>query len=575
MSRMLTRNFDFLKNKYRELLLPTLLMLLSDKICFIIDIAVIAMFIPDSTLLSAINLASPFIYFSAVIYTLFGVGGSLLALRAKASQDDEKANYYFTASISGVLIANIIYVIFCIILGDNIIMELYGPPLTIYKTFLLYFNTLVLYFPFNCYILTLGYFVRSDGYPRLPFIALLIANISNIIISLILMGVFNFGVEGSAFGSLIGYALGAAYISKYFLYNNRSFFLTTEIKIRQIFSTMKDFILNTPEIISRIFITLKVIFYNILCYEYMGLAGLMAFLVYDNSETVVYMFLSAIAKVMSPIVAIFYKEKDYEAVEYIVKKSIKHVLIIAIPIGILFAAYPEVFAYIFSLDDPAEIKVICSALRITSVGLIGRSLSLLLSSYAQAIERNNMASVMSLLEEFVIAFGGGILFAQMFGAEGIWYALVVADIAPLVLYGTVSLRYNNKNKDRFKSALLLKDTNTVTWTYIRDNNDPDSYFNAEKKLFMKKIENALNEKSSTTIQTIQEVINNILKDEEIENIDATITYVEDTITITLTYEGKLINPVTSETAKELNNIGGDIEYSPIMGYNRAYINVPI
>ncbi|WP_292877365.1 hypothetical protein [Methanobrevibacter sp.] len=31
-------------------------------------------------------MASPYIYFSAVLYTLFGVGGSLLALRAKADQ---------------------------------------------------------------------------------------------------------------------------------------------------------------------------------------------------------------------------------------------------------------------------------------------------------------------------------------------------------------------------------------------------------------------------------------------------------------------------------------------------------
>ena len=152
-------------------------------------------------------------------------------------------------------------------------MILYGPPLTIYKTFLLYFNTLVFYFPFNCYILTLGYFVRSDGYLRLPFIALLISNIANILVSFVLMGMFNFNVEGSEFGSLIGYGLGAAYISRYFLNNNRSFYLTIEIKIRQIFSTMKEFLLNTPEIISRLFITLKVIFYTILCSEYWGLQG--------------------------------------------------------------------------------------------------------------------------------------------------------------------------------------------------------------------------------------------------------------------------------------------------------------
>ena len=42
---MLTRDFDFLKNKYREMLLPTLLMLLSDKTCLLIDVAIIGFYI--------------------------------------------------------------------------------------------------------------------------------------------------------------------------------------------------------------------------------------------------------------------------------------------------------------------------------------------------------------------------------------------------------------------------------------------------------------------------------------------------------------------------------------------------
>ena len=68
---MLTRNFDFLKHKYRELLLPTLLMLLSDKICFIVDVALIGFFIPDSTLLAAIS-GKPFhLLFSCFIHTIW------------------------------------------------------------------------------------------------------------------------------------------------------------------------------------------------------------------------------------------------------------------------------------------------------------------------------------------------------------------------------------------------------------------------------------------------------------------------------------------------------------------------
>ena len=182
---------------------------------------------------------------------------------------------------------------------------------------------------------------------------------------------------------------------------------------------------------------------------------------------------------------------------------------------------------------------------------------------------------MSFLEECVVAFAGGILFTQMFGAVGIWYALVVADIAPLILYGTVSLLYQRSNKDRIKSMLLLKDTNTVTWTYMRGKNELDHYLNDDKKGFIQNIEKMLNEKTPKTIDSLEETVKNILKDEKIESIDVTIIQVDEKITITLTYEGELINPITEETIEHIEEIDGDIEYNPILGFNRAYINIPI
>lgn len=90
----------------------------------------------------------------------------------------------------------------------------------------------------------------------MPFHALLIANISNIAISFIMMGVFNMGVEGSALGTVIGYALGSLYISKYFFMENRDFYIK-DIKIGKSIKIFFEFISNTPEIISRIFFQLK------------------------------------------------------------------------------------------------------------------------------------------------------------------------------------------------------------------------------------------------------------------------------------------------------------------------------
>ena len=377
--------------------------------------------------------------------------------------------------LSGMLIVNIIYIIFTLTVGSELSLLIYDVPEDIFNTFLLYNNTLVFYFPFLCYILTLGYFVRSDGYPNLLFFSLLIANVSNIVISFIMMGVFNFGVEGSALGTVIGYAIGSVYISTYFLKENREYHLTFDINFGQSFRTFFEFLRNTPEIISRLFLSIKILFYNILCTHYLGIAGLMAFLVYDNSETLVYMFLSAIGKVMSPIVAVFYKEKDYESVEFIVRKSIRQVLIISIPISILFAVWPELFTYFFTLDDPAEAVVICDALRITSFGLVARCLSIILSNYTQAIENNRIASIMNISEECIFAFAGGIILTNICGPIGIWYALVLADIVPLIIYIISIAIFANKNSLKIRAMFLLQETNTITWTYERGIDDVDYY----------------------------------------------------------------------------------------------------
>ena len=90
-----------------------------------------------------------------------------------------------------------------------------------------------------------------------------------------------------------------------------------------------------------------------------------------------------------------------------------------------------------------------------------------------------------------------------------------------------------------------------------------------------KLENMLINKSPVVMQSIDNVFENIMNDEEIQNIDVIVRYLDDTVTITLTYGGKLIDPITEEDIEQIGKVGGEMEYSPILGYNRAYFNVPV
>ena len=148
MEEKLERRYAFLKNKYNELLLPTFFMVMSEKVCAVIDVIIIG-FLLGSVQLSVVNLASPMTYITGIFYILFGQGGSLLALRAQSQLKHEKVNYYFTLSILGIVLVTIIYILFIFLFIDQILM-FFNTPHEIFNLSKEYLLMLMFFYPLNC-----------------------------------------------------------------------------------------------------------------------------------------------------------------------------------------------------------------------------------------------------------------------------------------------------------------------------------------------------------------------------------------------------------------------------------------
>ena len=61
-----------------------------------------------------------------------------------------------------------------------------------------YCSVLVLGIPLLCYIMSLSYFARSDGSPKLSFQAVLISNAINLTMDIVLMKFCGLGLRGAA-----------------------------------------------------------------------------------------------------------------------------------------------------------------------------------------------------------------------------------------------------------------------------------------------------------------------------------------------------------------------------------------
>lgn len=565
------RKYQFLKDKYYELLIPTLFMVMSEKIAVVIDVIIIGMIIGGSKL-SPINSVSPLLYFTGILYILFGQGGSLLALRAKSDLDEEKSNFYFTVSIIGIVTVSLIYIVSIFFFADNI-LHMFNIPSNIFNQAKSYLFSIMFFYPLNCFIIVISYFIRSDGYPNLPFYSVLIANITNIIFDFVFIKGFNMGIEGAALSTVVGYAVGVVYISKYLFSENRTFHFVSvaKMKIGQVLNSFKTILLNTPEVVGKIFFSIQIAVFTYLCSTYYGAAGLLAFLVYDNSETFVYIVLSGIMKAMSPIVAVFYKEMDFKAVQYIIKKSIKQILIVSVPIAALFFVYPDILIKLFNITDPTYVEIVSFSIRITSFGLIGRCLSYLLANYAQAIEQNRISFIITFTEEFLISITAALILTHILGGIGIWIAILLSETMPILIYIGMAIHLQRSHKNEIKSILLLQDSNYINFTYHKGKKE-------YPKEILEKIETIFKDNAQLFLSSVNGICENILEHElSVDEIDITVRIMKDKAVIQFIDNGNLYNPFSndkfseSETIKKLRENNCEFEYTNVLGFNKSYV----
>ena len=575
------RRYDLLKSKYNELLWPTLLTIISGSLCGLMDM-IITGFLTNSTQLSVLFLGSPLKYITCIFYTLFGQGCSLLALRAKSNLEHEKTNFYFTISIWGILLISIIFLLTIFFFTDNVLTML-NTPAEIFNDSRGYLLILMFFFPLNCYIMVISFFIRSDGFPKIPFYTALIANILNVIFDVIFMKGLNMGINGNALGSIMGYLICSIYISKYIFDEKATYKLISlaKFKIREIITSFKEILLNTPEVVGSICFSIKTLVLTYLCSTYWGAAGLLAFLVYDNSETFIYMFLSGIMKTMSPIVTVLYKEVDYKAVQYIIQHSLKQVVIFSLPISIILFLYPEILLKIFSIVDPQYFEPVTLAIRITAFSLIGRCLSYLLANYAQAIERNRIASIITFFEEFIFAVFGALILTKVVGGIGIWISILISEILPLLIFMIYSLHLQKDSENENMTILMLQDSNLITWTFRRELLKSDEKdLNEKNEKILANVEKVFKKDTPYISKAIEEICMNIFENnKDVDEIDITIRLIDDYMMIMLTDDGELYNPIKnkklikSDSMKRLSCLNYELDYDEILGFNKTYLKI--
>lgn len=573
---MYERNYNLLNAKFKEFFLPTLFTSMAGNICLFVDGLVVS-YLLGSGSLSVIQIITPIITFVNLIYWMIGLGGSVLCSVSKAEFDDEKSNSYFTVSIISLMVIGILITILGLLFSNSFVRVLCSSQPNLIDGVTRFFIPLIIGMPFLFYMMSLSYFSRTDGNPKLPFGSILIANIINICCDFIYIKYFNMGIAGAALATTTGQIVGAIIISSYFFTSGRTLHFL-KLKAKDFFNYLKSIVTSGFSSAStELYTTIKVYLINFLLGLCIGEVGLLAFNISYNSLFILFIFLIGTSQTMSPIVSVYFKEEDFSGVDYVIKKSFKIVLISSLALAALFMIYPQLLLMLYSVNNPSDIPVVTNAIRIFVLSYVGMGIAFLYTFYAQAIQKNKLSNIISILEGLIAPIAFSVPLAFLMGANGIWISFVLVELVTIAYIFIYSKYLNKKTNGEYSGFFINK-------------------HNDEEKVFEYTIEGDVKEavdlshemqeylsgnKSSTLVAlAIEEMLVNIIEiNESIDFIDVIVRNNEENILISIKDTGIEFNPVIENENLEfdnisvLNRIADNIDYSRVLGLNSTVITI--
>ena len=548
---------EIISHKFRELLLPSLLIAMALNIASVVDASFVSTFIGHNAQ-AALQVLEPLVLLITIFEWLFGLGGQILALNKKAEFDEDGSNHYFTTAMLATIILSILILLVCFLFKDSLINLLHPtagalPYVNAYSVYLF------ICFPIATVLGVLCQFIRVDGQPNFASGVIVLVNVINIILDYVFLGVLHTGIEGASLAMLIGYLIGSLCILKYHFDSKRNFkFVLSKLKFGTwITSTIEIIKIGLPGASMGFFNVLLIYIMNLIVSGVLGELGLDIFNVCVSALLLISILIMGFAETLSSIVPIYYAQNDYYNLKHIVRNSVLITLICSLAFTIFLLVYPDGLLIFFKLHQMPNDGLVENAIRIYSLAFIPMAFSTMLLFYYEGIERTVESGIITIISEFL----GPLMFTYILfpyiGITSVWVSFplgFVLSIVAVAIYVRIVERKDSEYYGLFfiKKGLIEK-TRNYTLESKKDSAKSEM-FNHLKSL----------NTDNSSIDTLDKIINTIF-DSNNEKLHMEILLIDygDKITINMKDEGK--REVMKDIEKSFSQ--DSIKVSEVLGFN--------
>ena len=379
-SQTFERSNKLLTKKMRQYLVPTMVTMAALSLNEFSDSMIVSVLL-DSQALAIVNLGLPVMLCMAAVYALLGNGGATLYAICIGKRDIDTAGKIFRVSFLTGLISGLLF----LILGILFLEPLAGilcKDATLLPMFKSYLRALLISAPFLTTILTFVEFLTPSGAPAVATTVNIVANGIGVGMDYVYIKYFDMGVNAAAWATLTGYSIAALLIA-YVLFTKKVNIYQSKI-VPGDFKLLGEIVkLGGPSSISQFGYSLKFGFCNGLAITYGGACGVVSYSLCNQVDSVVSIFLAAIAGASMPLIAILHGQRDFKGEAGVLKTALKYQFIVSITAFLIFSVFPGQITKIYSITNPEEIEMATKAIRIFVTLYLFRGFYMIFMKYLQ------------------------------------------------------------------------------------------------------------------------------------------------------------------------------------------------
>ena len=393
--------------------------------------------------IAAITVILPIAFLISSIGMGIGIGGSSIISRALGANNTEKAFLTFGNQISLTVILAILFVTIGNVYSVPI-LNLFGAKGAILPIASEYFNIIIYGVPFLAFAMMGNPTIRAEGKPKFAMYAMMVPAVLNILLDILFIKIFDWGMWGAGLATSIAYASCGMYI----LY----FFLSTKSELKIIPKNFKlnfkivleIFQLGGVSIVRQGAISILMIVLNFSIFKYGGEIAIAIFGIINRVLMFAYSPIIGISQGFLPVAGFNIGANKNKRVQQTIKKSIWFGTIIGTLVFIGIFLFREELIWIFTNDTtlldktPNAMFIVFLATTIITMQLIG-------SAYFQAAGKALPALFLTLLKQGIFLIPLAYLQPKYYGIEGVWWSFPISDLLSTTITVLVLKREIDKN----------------------------------------------------------------------------------------------------------------------------------